>query len=743
MILLALLPTAALAQAPPEGASAPAALDDGDPRVVLTLLTDHDAVRPGQALAVGVRFELDPEWHVYFRNPGEAGVGTEVTFASEGARFGALGWPTPARLVDPSGVVTTFGYEGEVILGAPAQVAEDAAGEVRIDATADFLVCSVACIPGRVSLHRTLTVEDAPRASEDSRRLATARAALPRTPEEAGLSVALTLEQRALRPSDAARAALSVVTCEGPPAAGERCLRPSAPPGGAEAAFFPDRTPSLDVEVRRVRAHPSAFAGAVIELSLQSGPDDPGADQVLSGIAVLETDEGPLALEVSAPIPRARAGAAREPIASALFVEEVDEGPAPTEVSEGDGRPPLWVMLLLALLGGVILNAMPCVLPVLALKAFGLAQLSGERPSARLAHTGAYAAGILLAMWALAAAVVGLRAAGTEVGWGFQLQEPTFATALSALLVVFALGLFGLFEIGVDATGLATRVDGARGLSRSLGEGALAVVLATPCSAPFLGTAIGFAFASDAATIVAVLSAVGIGLAAPFALIALVPGASRLLPKPGPWMHRLQQLLGFALLGTAVWLVWIVGQLAGVDGMARVLAFLVLTAGATWAFALGRRGGIWARRLVPAASLIAIAAGGAWVMSQPLERAPVSGEHEAWSARAVEAHLAEGRPVFVDFTAAWCITCKVNERLVLGSERVERAFAESGVVVLVGDWTERDEAIRAELARHGKAGVPLYLMFSPSAPGEPEVLPELLTEGLVLDAVARAQGGSR
>lgn len=751
--LLALLVASApvvAAQAPavPEGASAMAAVDNGDPRVELALITDHEAVEPGQTFHVGVLFRLDPEWHVYFRNPGQAAVGTEVEFRSEQVSFAPIRWPVPKRLVDRSGLITTFGYEEEVLLGAEARVAADAQGELRLEATADFLVCRVDCIPGRVELHRTLAI-GAPRPSsdEETRRFRQTHAALPRSAEEANVRVALALEQRALRPRDRIRAAFSVVTCDGPPSQGERCAEPRAPEAGTSSAFFPDRIRGVEVLVKDVRRHPSAFAGAVVDLELHAGPDELTETQTLSGILVLATDEGPLALEVSGEVPRAPASAAAEPLSSPLFAD----APPATEThadsvgdSSTDPLPSLWAMLLLALLGGVILNAMPCVLPVLALKAFSLTRVAGESRAARLTHTGAYTAGILLSMWALAATVVGLRAAGTEVGWGFQLQEPIFATLLSALLVVLALGLFGVYEIGVDATGLANRVDAASGVSRSLGEGVLTVVLATPCSAPFLGTAIGFAFASDAPTILAVFSAVGLGLALPFALISLFPGAQRLLPKPGGWMHTLQQLLGFLLLGTAVWLLWIVGQVKGVDGMTRALAFLLLSAGATWAFANAWRKGGWARRLVPGFVLLAVVLGGAWALSAPnREAAPRPEQAGVWSESAVQEHLAAGRPVFVDFTAAWCITCKVNERLVIESEPVQRAFAEANVAVLVGDWTERDERIRAELARYGKAGVPLYLMFSPSAPNEPEVLPELLTEAIVLDAVARAEGGTR
>jgi len=360
-----------------------------------------------------------------------------------------------------------------------------------------------------------------------------------------------------------------------------------------------------------------------------------------------------------------------------------------------------------------------------------LGQLAQQGGRARWQHVLAYGAGIVGSMLALAGVVLGLRAAGTQVGWGFQLQDPVFATVLAAALVVFALGLFGVYTLGVDAAALGEKVDRAHGLRRSVGEGVLAVVLATPCSAPFLGTAVGFAFAGSAWTILAVFAAIGVGLALPFALLALVPGARRLVPKPGPWMETLQRVLGFVLLGTAVWLLWLVGQLTGTDGMARALAFLVALAAAVWLLARTERRALGA---LLAATVIAPAA--LWAFPLPEPEAAADTER-AWSPERVQAALAESAPVFVDFTADWCITCRANERLVLQSDAVQQALEESGTVFLVADWTRRDETIRAVLAEHDKAGVPLYLLYRP---GEttPEVLPELLTEAIVTDALRRA-----
>ena len=399
-----------------------------------------------------------------------------------------------------------------------------------------------------------------------------------------------------------------------------------------------------------------------------------------------------------------------------------------------------WI-LLLAFLGGIILNAMPCVLPVLALKVAAIGELARRDGRTRGLHVAAYTAGILVSLWLLALTVLGLRTMGTEVGWGFQLQEPLFATGLAAALVVFALGLFDVYSLRVGGSGVARAVDQTHGLRRAVGEGVLAVVLATPCSAPFLGTAVGFAFTtSSTLTIPLVFTAIGLGLALPFAVVALVPGARRWIPAPGPWMERLQRVLGLLLLATAIWLLWIVGQIAGASAMARALSFLLAAGAATWLIAEGFRSSSGFRRGIPialaGALLVAVVI---WMLPLAAEEEPLEGASTSeWSAERVSATLGAGRPVLVDFTADWCITCQANEELVLGSGAVQDTLAETRTELMVADWTRRDETIRAVLATHGKAGVPLYLLYRPDAPSNPEVLPELLTQAIVIAALRRA-----
>ena len=407
---------------------------------------------------------------------------------------------------------------------------------------------------------------------------------------------------------------------------------------------------------------------------------------------------------------------------------------------------PLARVLLLALVGGLLLNLMPCVLPVLALKAFALADLAGKGRREVLAHGVGYVAGVLVTMLGLAAVVIGLREAGTAVGWGFQFQEPLFSLAIAALLVVLALNLFGVFEIAAPA-GLAAVGANAAGASRSFFDGLLAVALATPCSAPFLGTAVGFAFASPAPVTLGIFATLGVGLALPLALVALVPGTARFMPRSGAWMGRLRAVLGFALLASAAWLLWIFGRLAGTDALAAALGCLVALAFATWIFGALQAAERSGRGFALAASVVLAAA----LVLRPLAQADAaesaSTERAAanastYSAAAVSAHLREGRPVFAEFTADWCLTCKANERLVLQSDRVQAELASRHFAVLKADWTHRDEAIRAELARFGKAGVPLYVLWFPAAPEAPRVLPELISVDGLVEALSeeRADG---
>jgi thiol:disulfide interchange protein/DsbC/DsbD-like thiol-disulfide interchange protein len=728
-----LLSAVAWANLPPSavGTGAP---DEGDPRVEAALLVDATQVKAGDTFRVGVRFRMDPGWHIYWKNPGESGLETEVAWDTPGSTVGPLQWPYPHTFRTSDGFITTHGYDGEALLFAQARAAPDATGTLQLSAAVEALVCEVHCIPAELMLTRSVplgpeTVRDA----DAVRAFDAAQAKVPRPTSDTGHTVQLALDAKQLTPGQDFTGTLTVTGPNG-----------AALPA-VEADFFtPERIDGV-ASVALTAAGPGRFS-----LKGKMEPGAPEKEPRLTGVLRLGTAASgyqPLAVDVAmAPVAAAGAVAAAPAVAKAPSIKDslaavkpVAAAAAPAEPSVGLG-----LALLFAFLGGALLNLMPCVFPVLALKAYGFTRRVQQEHGRVGAHAAAYAGGIIGSMLLLAGAVLAVRAGGTSVGWGFQFQEPLFVAAVSAILVAFALNLFGVFNVGLDGTALAGTVDKSHGLMHSAGEGVLAVVLATPCSAPLLGTAVGFAFAAGPLTVLAVFTALGLGLALPFCLLVLVPGLAKKLPKPGAWMERFKQVLGFALLATVVWLVWVMGGLAGVDGMARLLAFLVAVGLGTWLYgqAQAQEGG---RKLaMVAVAALVLVTSGLFSLRFDEASAPVAGRAstvasaQPWDAAAVNAALEAGQPVFIDFTADWCLTCKFNERTVLSREEVRAAFTEHQVAFFVADWTRRDARITAKLAEHGRAGVPMYLVLSPGAPDKPEVLPELLTADLVVDAVKRA-----
>ncbi len=731
-----LMTAVAWANVPPSavGTGAP---DEGDPRVEAALLVDATQVKPGDTFRVGVRFRMDPGWHIYWKNPGDSGLETEVTWDTPGSTVGPLQWPYPHTFRTPDGFITTHGYDGEVLLFAQATAAKDATGALQLSAAAEALVCEVHCIPAELMLTRSVplgpeTVRDA----EAVRAFDAAQARVPRPVADTGHAVQLALDANQLTPGQDFTGTLTV----------------TGPNGAALPALDGDFFTSERIDGVASVALTQVGSGR-FKLKGKMEPDAPDKEPRLTGVLRLGTAASgyqPLAVDVAlAPVAAAGGAVAAAPataklpsikdsIAAVKPAVAVAPVAAPADTSVGLG-----LALLFAFFGGALLNLMPCVFPVLALKAYGFTRMVQQEQGRVGAHAAAYAGGIIGSMLVLAGAVLAVRAGGTSVGWGFQFQEPLFVAAVSAILVAFALNLFGVFNVGLDGTALAGTVDRSHGLMHSAGEGVLAVVLATPCSAPLLCTAVGFAFAAGPLTVLAVFTALGLGLALPFCVLVLVPGLAKKLPKPGAWMERFKQVLGFALLATVVWLVWVMGGLAGVDGMARLLAFLVAVGLGTWLYgqAQAQEGG---RKLatVGVAALVLVTSG---VFSLRFDesapavaKASTVAAAQPWDAAAVTAALEAGQPVFIDFTADWCLTCKFNERTVLSREEVRAAFTEHQVAFFVADWTRRDARITAKLAEHGRAGVPMYLVLSPGAPDKPEVLPELLTADLVVDAVKRA-----
>lgn len=717
------------------------AIEDGDPRVEAELVLDAARAAPGDDVRAGVVLRIDPEWHVYWRNSGESGMSTEFTVDAGLANVGPTRWPAPEVFVDKSGQIATFGYAEEVLFHRTGRVPADANGTHEVVTTIDYLACKVDCIPGRHELRRTLEIGDW-QGSDFPEDLADRE---PVAPESLGLATEVALSRTDLRPGEEIEATI-----------GLRCESDDCETARVEEAvplrytLIPDVTAGIDWKTTDVE---EMELGTRLKVVGRASRDDFEDSCELAGVIWVATEPVPTPVEIRREIPCSndeRAAARPTGIdldSSSTFEPETPPG--------GEGEESLIYILFLALVGGMILNLMPCVFPVLAVKVFSFVKLAHENRSSVFRHSGAYTAGIVTTMMGLAAAVIGLKAAGSEVGWGFQFQEPLFIVFLASALVLFALNLFGAFEVSLGTGGLESVREAEFGLKRSFGEGVLAVVLATPCSAPFLGTAVGFAFSADAATIVAVFFALGIGLALPFAVLTAVPSWAKLLPRPGAWMITFKQLLAFALLGTVVWLVWILGQSVGSGAIASLLAFLVVLSLAAWAWGKVQFGSPVKKWVVGMISIALVATTGRFTLdmdatadSTEVERSASASSAStegpsgwpAYDEKLVRERVEAGSIVFVDFTADWCITCKVNERGVLSSDETAELFGEHDVEAYVADWTRKDDKIRKILARHGKAGVPMYLLFSPGNPDDPEVLPELLTAGKLRTSVERAAG---
>jgi thiol:disulfide interchange protein DsbD len=698
---LFLLLAAWLAVAP----AAPAAPVKTD-HVEAELVSELRHLRPGEPVTLAVRLRMAEHWHTYWINAGDSGLATQIRWAlPEGFAAGPIQWPAPQRL--PVGPLVNYGYEGEVLLltdvAVPRELAEG--GTVPLAADVEWLVCREICIPGKARVTLALPVSSDPPAPDPrwAAPIRATRAALPQPLD--GWS------------ASAKRADGTITLTLSPP-------RPdmTAP---RRLLFFPYAEGVID------NAAPQALAAAEGHYTLTLAPAAQSYGEVRSLAGVLVADP---------PWPQGAAAmvdAAFAPPAAAA-------PPAPAVPSMG-----LALAMLLAFAGGLILNLMPCVFPVISIKVLGFVHHAhGERRRVR-AQGLLFAAGIVTAFWAVAAALMALRARGEALGWGFQLQEPAFVALLAFVFLALALNLSGVYAVGSRVAGAAAAVESRHPLVNAFLSGTLATLVATPCTAPFMGAALGYALAQPPAAAFATFTALAAGMASPYVVLAFAPALLSRLPRPGPWMETLRQLLAFPLYLTVVWLAWVLGEQAGVSAMAKLLAALVLLSTGLWAY--GRFAGPASapkrRYAATAAALVALVAAAA--IAWPPRAAPVAAvaadaeeRWQAYSARELAEQRAAGRAVFVDFTAAWCVTCQVNKRLVLDTDDVVRAFAGRDVALMRADWTRQDPAITAALAALGRNGVPVYALYPPGAGAEPVLLPELLTKSAVLEALAALPAGS-
>jgi thiol:disulfide interchange protein DsbD len=679
------------------------------------LVAQDSAVAPGSTIYVALRQEIDEGWHTYWRNPGDSGEPTKLAWTlPAGWQAGEIVWATPSRL--PFGPLTNYGYSGEVLLPVAIQVPAGAApgSSVTLRAKANFLVCEKICIPEEADLSLTVRVDDgAP--TPDARWGAPIAKALADAPKPAGLAAGYRQQGETLE-----------LAVTGTPLKGLDL---------SGAYFFPFEGVWID------HARPQGVEQGPEGLTLSITPgyafEAGQPPEAMGGVLVL----GDRAFEISAP-----AGALPDGAAGL-------GPPAPTSAARGDGGGTggagglgLLAAMGLAFLGGMILNLMPCVFPVLSMKAAALAGHAHETRAART-HGLAYGLGAVVTFLALAGLLIGLKAAGAAAGWGFQLQSPPVVAALAVLMLAVAMNLSGVFEIGQGLQGAGSGLASRQGLAGAFFTGALAVVVASPCTAPFMASALGYTLTAPPLATLAVFLALGVGFALPFVLLSFAPPLLRLLPRPGAWMDVLRKALAFPMYGAVAWLVWVLAQQTDAMGLAVMLAVLVLAGFSLWLFGLGQGH----RRPVQAAGGVglALAAGLAALSPYPppaqIVQPAADGEGpakaeltaEAWSPERLAAARAEGRPVLVNFTAAWCVTCKVNEQVALSTLEVSEALKASGAVYLKGDWTRRDAVIAKALAEHGRAGVPLYLLYTPGA-DKPRVLPQLLTPGLVAQALREA-----
>jgi thiol:disulfide interchange protein/DsbC/DsbD-like thiol-disulfide interchange protein len=675
------------------------------PRVTATLLSGRDAVAPGERFQVALVQKIAPGWHTYWANPGDSGEATRITWTlSQGATAGEIQWPAPKAIpVEP---LVNFGFEGTVLLPVEIAVPADAKiGErLTLQAAATWLVCEKICIPEEGTL--TLDLPVAPAAVVDAAAEARIAATRAQLPAPAAFRGRLTAEGEAL-----------VLTLPGLPAA------------ATEPRFFP----LSDTLIDHAAAQEIRRAGEATTMRLARSSAFKIAEGESAGVLTYREGGLPRALSVAVDVDPALVGAAAGPAAAPATVTI----PLPAEGADLT----LWAALLFAFAGGLILNLMPCVLPVLFIKALGFAQLA-QASRAQVREQGLlFLAGVLATFMALATLVIALGAIGTSVGWGFQLQSPPLVIALAVVMTLIGLNLLGAFEIGTSAAGVGHGLASRGGWLGAFMTGALAVVVATPCTAPFMGAAIGYAVTQPPLLGLSVFLALALGFALPVVALSFAPGLLRLLPKPGRWMLILKQAFAFPMFATAIWLIWVASVQAGPGGVLAALVAVLAAGFVVWLVGVTRGSGRgrWAGSV--AAVLVAVGAG--WFVAQsavPEVAQARAGDVQAWTPERVAALQAEGRPVFVNFTAAWCITCLANERVALSRQEVKDAFAELKVTYLKADWTNRNSQIAMALAEQGRAGVPLYLFYPGRKGAAPEILPQLLTPDTVVTAARRAAG---
>ncbi|EYC52158.1 MULTISPECIES: protein-disulfide reductase DsbD family protein [Comamonadaceae] len=654
-----------------------------------------EGIEPGKTVWVGLQLAHQPEWHSYWKNSGDSGLPTRLEWKlPSGVMAGEIAWPAPRKFL--LGTLVNYGYEHTVLLPVPLTITPEFNPSLLADALdiklkASWLVCRELCIPeeGEFSLSisaKSTTASHGP----------AFEASFAAQPKPLAGQASATIEGAALR------------------------LRVSGLPAdlkGKPLEFFPETAEVIETSAKWSQAWDGGTWTAQVPLS----PHRSQSPQVMPIVLTQENDRWSIDARVQGTWPAVAAPATLSP----ALQEALRNNAAAAAAKSGAGLT-LAAALLGALLGGLILNLMPCVFPVLAIKVVGFAQHAGDQRARRI-DGAAYSAGVIASFAALGLLVVALRSAGQQLGWGFQLQIPGVVASLAVLFTLIGLNLAGVFEFRQFVPSRVASLQSNHPVLNSFLSGVLAVVVASPCTAPFMGAALGFAIGLPATQALLIFATLGLGMALPYFVASWIPAVARVLPKSGEWMVTFRKLMAYPMFAAVAWLLWVLGQQSGIDAVSALLVLLVAISMLAWGLGLSGRA-----RLIVGMIAVAWTAGFAWLLAAQIgtgrpERVVAAKEDiwQAWEPGRVEQLLAGGRPVFVDFTAAWCVTCQYNKKTVLQDTQVLADFAARDVALLRADWTLRDPAITAALAALGRNGVPLYVLYTRNA--APRVLSEILS----------------